>query len=645
MEDGDAGLSPATPGARAAVGPEAPAAAGVGGDGEGADDGRFQVDDGDRGEGGTFEEYLLDRDTPVGPDYGEEPDEERLGAEEADALLKVAGVQWNRCPPPCAVALSHGLRLMCGDGGMAAVSVLSWNVRSGVGSAGRAALEGAIRAGQPHVVALQEWDIERGPSELQIDGRVYEVPARMVELLRATGRAGGHSVMFLRDDLARLVQDVAVRSEAGEGYFARVTLMTSGSGRCHVVSVHAPVNGAEMAWSGWWEALCDDLEAAGAGQEVVVMVGDHNFTLWGEAGYCPPREAARVAIDAARRSAYVAEMFQGPAEPLGSCRSDSRGDRGWEGVSAFDFPVWRNVTVRGFAVLAGWEYGSDHRMFRVSFDLALPAEYAEHFQWRRGVPRRGSGRASRQYTACCSAMAAAVLGVAPGPGSLALVHDRLSVAAGSFAEDRQGGRYTTVEAFLQRLRGWFVVCCALWRRMSSGQEVERCSDFASDEACTRLREFLEWFRPLEARGSLSWGARASRIEGRIRRTEAAVRGYERAEVARQIVDNWHDMGLHFEWMQARLGRVTPKPVGIVRLRDGSLSTDPFVVRRELAEWGGYQSRPAFAGAVPGSVDVARREAALEYYAEMVRQWVPGPAPFRPEVAPDGSAASSAGALL
>eukprot|EP00660_Eupelagonema_oceanica_P018494 gene18494-9789_t len=631
--------------------------AGLSGEDGGIDGCRVYGDLGDAGGGAPvapedaeldlrrLEEAMLERDDDVDAGYGR-PDDAPVGDPGTAEILGVASDQSARCPVPCLVAPTQALRLTCeGGGGFSGVGFMSWNVRCGAGPAGRAALEAAIAASMPHIVALQEWDIEAQPPVMSVGGRAYAIPDRLLEELRGTGRAGGHAVLFLRDDVGRLVQSVASRSVPGVGHFARATVLVGVSGRCHAYSGHAPVNGAEGAWAEWWEDLSGDMEGVAASDDVVLLIGDHNFSPWGDNGYTPPRgPGRRAAVDAARREDYVVAQPEWPGPPVGTCRADPREDRAWCGASAYDFPVWRNAAVRDFRALGGWEFGSDHRMVSAVADFALPAEYAAQFCWRRGIPRRGQGQPSGRYQLCCRALARAVLRIDPGPGGLAAVHGAMASAAEHFAVERTGGRLGDVDVFLQRLRGWFVVCAALGRRQAAGLAIDLVA-IASVEARARLGAFLEWLSPLEHGGPLSWGARASRLEAWLGRTETAVRSHARDVAVKRVAEGWHDMRLHFGLIRERMGSPVPQPVGMIRLSDGTLSTDPTVVRGELAACGGYQATPAFPGAVAGSVDHVRREAALAVFSEAVRQWVPRPAPFRPRHLPGGGVARDATSWL
>eukprot|EP00666_Eupelagonemidae_sp_cell4sb_P017761 gene17761-biopygen8077 len=395
---------------------------------------------------------------------------------------------------------------------------------------------------------------------------------------------------------------------------------------CHLYSVHAPVNSTleDAPWHAWWTRVQADIDKVAAPADAVVLVGDHNFTLWGAAGYSADRGEARLERDASRMSDYTVEGLEGPGSPRYTCK----GDCAETGLSAYDFPVWRNVSVADFSVGEGWQFGSDHRMFFAVVQLQLPPSFADQFCRRRSLPRRGDGAASDRYTACIHALAACVMSVAPRHGALSDLHSGLVQTCRKHAREASGGSLLSVETFLLKLRGWFSVCAALGAAEDAGLLISDLGDVADSEARIVVGNFLAWFQPLEVGHPLSWSARASHLLAWASATSAELRRTSRAGLLRAAQEHWHDMKYHFNLMQRRLGRPVPAAVDKVRLPDGTLSMDPGVVRKALAEWGSYQARPAFGRPESLEVDPLRFGSALAFFQAAVQAWVPFPRPFR-----------------
>ena len=80
-----------------------------------------------------------------------------------------------------------------------------------------------MRGSQPHLVMLQEWDMRSAPCPWRIGDYEYVCPQDIVNAANDTGRPRGHSVIFLRSDVARLVSSCAYHSIVQGGSFARVS--------------------------------------------------------------------------------------------------------------------------------------------------------------------------------------------------------------------------------------------------------------------------------------------------------------------------------------------------------------------------------------------------------------------------------------
>eukprot|EP00660_Eupelagonema_oceanica_P009343 gene9343-10870_t len=227
------------------------------------------------------------------------------------------------------------------------------------------------------------------------------------------------------------------------------------------------------------------------------------------------------------------------------------------------------------------------------------------------------------------------MSVVPGPGALSSLHVAITDAAAPFARSGGEGGAARADVVLRRLRGWATVCMALGRLQDAGADVADLSRLADAGSIERVESFLRWFRPVEQGAFMSWAARGAYIAAWSKELRVRLRRLEREATAREVAEHWADSRYQFDRMRQRLGATVPSAVEMVRLPDGSISTDPVVVRRELAGWGMYQSVPAFSAGGPG-VNRSLREEGFAFYRRIVDEWVPRANPFRCRTGPDGS---------
>eukprot|EP00664_Eupelagonemidae_sp_cell27_P009044 gene9044-6204_t len=317
------------------------------------------------------------------------------------------------CPPPCYPRRQGGpdgpLSLLCSAAELpTSFKVLDWNTGKGI-KVDLIRLNSLCQVRGYDAICLQELSANSGiPTG-------YQVPRQLTKLARAQGSKVPKAAVAVKDEYARNVHSCSYAGSAGRGYFSRVALL-SGTGLCHILSLHPPVHGEpEDVFDAWIDMVEADLTVHVGPADVVVAGGDLNCSPFGGAGYSGKKDAAWVCEDARRMCQLHTLDLDGPdfPGPLGQLPRSAltRTDPKTGEASLYDFFLTRGVNPPAVQVVERWEgMRSDHQPVEGIFDLVLPRVDDEALRFRMGAPRRQQEAGSKQekYEACRDAVAEAV---------------------------------------------------------------------------------------------------------------------------------------------------------------------------------------------------------------------------------------------